>query len=60
MRRIEIMLSELDIIAFEQERTMPYKHSPYPEYKDPKQQVIEQVREEVAKLKAYLRENESV
>ncbi len=54
------MLSQLDLMAFEQERTMPYAYSPYPEIEDPKEAIVQEAREKVAQLQAFIRENEIV
>lgn len=54
------MLSELDLMAFEPERTMPYAHSPYPEAKDPKEELVQEAREKIAQLQKFIKENESV
>ena len=52
------MLSQLDFMAFEQERTMPYQFSPYPEPKDPQEILIEEAREKLVQLKAYIHQND--
>lgn len=52
------MLSQLDIIAFEQSRTMPYPHSPYPEPIDPQEKMVEEAKEQVAQLKAFIAEHD--
>ena len=53
------MLSQLDIIAFEPDRVMPYRHSEYPAITDPNEKMVEDAREKVQQLKKLIAEYEA-
>lgn len=52
------MLSQLDFMAFEPERTMPYRHSPYPQPQDPQERIVEEAKEKVKELKRFIAEHD--
>ena len=45
-------------MAFEQERTMPYAFSPYPNTMNPKEEILKEAREKLIELKKFIKENE--
>lgn len=51
------MLSQLDYMAFEQERTMPYSFSPYPNMMNPREEVLKEAREKLVQLEKFIKEN---
>lgn len=51
------MLCQLDIMAFEPERTMPYAFSPYPNMMNPREELIKEAEDKVEELKKFIEEN---